>query len=238
MAVREYLEIRLLPIIDQWREHRRLFNAKSSNLLFMDLETSWGTPPGQDHSLIFQICIWDAAKHEIVYAKISQAMSVETLYNLKADAQWQAQVREWYGPPSDKETEGMSLLELACILEENGINENIFMIEQSIAFCNHDNLYKNLRRIGKQYLVPRRQNVLRLIKAFRIALQDFKINRGLGSMHHILFPQDTELIRYAHTSRADVEMTYKQAGVYFAGTEERDPPPGIQTYFKKGRTSG
>ena len=87
LAVREYMETRLLPIIDQWREHRRLFNAKSSNLLFMDLETSWGPPPGQDYGLIFQNCIWDAAQHEIVYAKISQAMPVETLYNLKADAQ-------------------------------------------------------------------------------------------------------------------------------------------------------
>lgn len=162
-------------------------------------------------------------------------MPVETLYNLKADAQLQAQVRKWYGPPSDKEIEGISLLELACILEEKGINENMFMIEQSLAFCDHDNLYKNLRRIGKEYLVPRCQNVLRLIRAFRIALRDFKLNRGLGSMHHILFPQDTELIRHAHNSRTDVEMTYKQAGADFAGTEKGDRPPGIQTYFKKGK---
>lgn len=85
----------------------------------------------------------------------------------------------------------------------------MYIIEQSVGFCGHDNLYKNLRQIDVQYLIPKRQNVLRLIRAFRIAFWDFKLVHSLGSMHRILFPEDTELVKQTHDSRADVEMTYK-----------------------------
>jgi len=52
-------------------------------------------------------------------------------------------------------------------------------------------------------------------------------------MHRILFPEDTELVKQTHDSRADVEMTYKQAEAYFAGTEKTNRPVGIQMYLKK-----
>jgi hypothetical protein len=119
--------------------------------------------------MIFQGCISNAAEQEIVYAKLSQGMSIMALYNLKADPSWQAQLKKWYGSPSDEESEGISLLEFACILGESGINEHMYIIEQSVGFCDHDNLYKNLLQIGKQYLIPKGQNVLRSIRAFRIA---------------------------------------------------------------------
>ena len=65
LTVREYTATRLLGIMHQWREHRWVFDVKTSNFLFMDLKASWGPP----YSLIFQICIWDAAKRGNVYAK-------------------------------------------------------------------------------------------------------------------------------------------------------------------------
>ncbi len=63
----------------------------------------------------------------------------------RADPSWQAQIKKWYGSPSDEDTEGISLLEFACILEESGIHKYLYMIEQSVGFCDHDNLYKNPR---------------------------------------------------------------------------------------------
>ena len=52
-------------------------------------------------------------------------------------------------------------------------------------------------------------------------------------MHRILFPEDRALIDKAHDAGADETMTYKQAGAFFRGTENRLKPSGIQVNFKR-----
>ena len=42
------------------------------------------------------------------------------------------------------------------------------MTEHSSGFCDHDSLFLNLKEINKEPLVPKRQHVLRLVKAFRM----------------------------------------------------------------------
>lgn len=115
--IREYRENKLFPIAEAWRVHRHLYNSRSPDLLIIDLETSWGTPPGQTYRKIFQVCIRDAARNEIIYSKISQGMTVRALYNLRDGDPWRTQVVKWYGPPSDELTEGISMHQFAQILE-------------------------------------------------------------------------------------------------------------------------
>ena len=55
----------------------------------------------------------------------------------------------------------------------------------------------------------------------------------LSHMHQIFFPEDWALIDNAHNAGADETMTYKQAGFFFSGTENRLKPAGIQVYLNK-----
>lgn len=231
--IREYRENKLFPIAEAWRVHRHLYNSRSPDLLIIDLETSWGTPPGQTYRKIFQVCIRDAARNEIIYSKISQGMTVRALYNLRDGDPWRTQVVKWYGPPSDELTEGISMHQFAQILEQKAVNESKYMIEQSSNFCDHDNLYYNLQEIDKQHLIPKRQHVFRLLRGFQMAFWNFKMSFKLSHMHRLLFPEDRALIDKAHDAGADEIMTYKQAGAFFRGTENRLKPAGIQVYFKR-----
>ena len=52
-------------------------------------------------------------------------------------------------------------------------------------------------------------------------------------MHRLLFLEDRALIDKAHDAGADETMTYKQAGAFFRGTENRLKPADIQVYFKR-----
>jgi len=230
--IREYRENKLFPITEAWRVHRQLYNSRSPDLL-ADLETSWGPPPGQKYNIIFQVCVRDAARNEIIYSKISQGMTVKAVYNLRDNDRWRDQVVKWYGSPLDEMTEGISMHRLAQVLEEKEVNESKYMIEQSIHFCDHDNLYYNFKEIDKQYLIPKRQHVLRLLRAFQITFWNFKMSFGLSDMHRLFFPEDRALIDDAHDAGSDETMTYKQAGVFFRGTENRLKPAGIQVYFNK-----
>jgi hypothetical protein len=107
------------------------------------------------------------------------------------------------------------------------------MIEQSIHFCDYDNLYYNLKKIDKQYLIPKRQQVLRLLRAFHITFWNFRMFFKLSYMHQLFFLEDRALIDNAHDAGADETITYKQAGVFFRGTENRLKPASIQVYFNK-----
>ena len=138
--IREYRENKLFPITEAWRVHRQLYNSRSPDLLIVDLETSWGPPPGQKCNMIFQVCIRDAARNEIICSKISQGMTVKALCNLKDNDRWRDQVVKWYGPPLDEMTEGISMHRLAQVFEKKKVNESKYMIEQSIHFCDLDNL--------------------------------------------------------------------------------------------------
>ena len=100
-------------------------------------------------------------------------------------------------------------------------------------FCDHDNLYYNLQEIDKQHLIPKRQHVLRLLRGFQMAFWNFKMSFKLSHMHRLLFPEDRALTDKAHDAGADETMTYKQAGAFFRGTENRLKPAGIQVYFKR-----
>ena len=188
--------------------------------------------------MIFQVCVKDAARNEIVYSKVNQGMIAKTHYNMKDSDCWRDQVVKWYGPPTDEMTEGISMHRLAQVLEEKEIDESKYMIEQRIHSCDHDNLYYNLKENDKQYIIPKRQHVLRLLRAFQITFWNFKISFGLSYMHQLFFPEDRALIDNAHDAGADETMTYKQAGVFFRGTENRLKPAGIFFISTRQITSG
>lgn len=160
-------------------------------------------------------------------------MTVKALYDLRENNRWRDQVVKWYGPPLDEMTEGVSIRRLAQVLEEKEFNGSKSMVEQSIRFCDCDDLYYNLKEIDKQYSIPNRQHVLRLLMAFQVTLRNFKMSFKLLYMHQIFFPEDRALIDNAHNAGADETMTYKQACFFFCGTENRLKPAGIQVYFNE-----
>ena len=66
----------------------------------------------------------------------------------------------------------MTLSEIADLMQKAGIdNKDCYSMEQSTQFFDHDNLYFNFREIGKQHLVLKRKNVLRMIPAMRLAFE-------------------------------------------------------------------
>ncbi len=118
----------------------------------------------------------------------------------------------------------MTLSEIADLMQRAGIDKDCYSMEQSTQFFDHDNLYFIFREIGKQYLVPKRKNVLRMIPAMRIAFEQFSLDHSLSTMHCLLCPEDQHLVERTHNEDADEEMLYIQAGIYFKGTLNKARP--------------
>lgn len=233
--VREHQEKSKFPILPEWRVHRQLYEEKSPKLYFYDLETSRSTKPGTRFPWVFSICMRDAARKTIIHTKISQGMTISQLYDASDKPKWKENVRKWYGERSDDMTPGMEWHQIADTMEKAGVSWECHSMEQSLGFCDHDNLYGNLQEIGRHHLVPQRKNVLRLILAMRLAFKGFGLDHSLSMMHYLLCPEDQNLIDNAHTEDADEEMLYKQAGIYFKGTRSKKKPSGIDLYCTRGR---
>ncbi len=232
--VREHQETSKFQILPAWQVHRQLYEEKSPKLLFYDLETSWSTKPGTKYRWVFSIYMRDATRKTIIHTRISQGMRVNQLYDASDKPGWERDVRRWFGERSDELTPGMEWHQIADIMEKAGVSWECHPMEQSSGFFDHDNLYCNLREIGRHLLVPQRKNVLRLIPAMRLAFKGFSLNHSLSMMHFLLFPEDRYLIEHAHTEDADEEMLYKQAGLYFKGTRQKRKPSGIELYCTRG----
>lgn len=229
--IREHRENNTFPILDAWRIHRQLYEERSPKLLFYDLEMSFSYKPGTRYRWIFSICLRDAARNTILHTRVSQGMTVNQLYNASDEPGWEGEVSRWYSERSDKMTSGMEWHQIAETMKKAGIDQECYSMEQSHAFCDHDNLYRNLREIGMHHLVPKRKHVLRLIPTMKLAFPQFKLNHSLSYMHRLLCPDDRNLIARAHTEDADEEMLYIQAGIYFKGTRNNLKPSGIQGYL-------
>ena len=68
---------------------------------------------------------------------------------------------------------------IAETMKRVGINQECYSMEQSHAFCDHDNLYLNLREIEVHHRIPKRKHVLRSIPAMKLAFPQFKLNHSL-----------------------------------------------------------
>lgn len=66
----------------------------------------------------------NGAQETILYAKFSQEMTANHLYDKMDDKEWRAKVFKWYGVRSNEMTSGMTMCEVADTLKDAGINEN------------------------------------------------------------------------------------------------------------------
>jgi hypothetical protein len=119
----------------------------------------------------------NAAEEMIVYGTINQQMSVNALYDMNKDIPlWENQCNKFYGPRSNKETPGdFTMAQVAQILDDAGLDGETYVIEQSTSFFDRNALFNNFNLIGKGHLIPGPERVLRLVKAWRMALWNFKI---------------------------------------------------------------
>ena len=226
----KHYEKQKFPIDSAWRTHRELYEKRSSELVFYDLETSSSFKPGTKYRWIFSICVRDAARNTIVHTKINQEMTISELYQAGGGFRWESDVLKWYGERSNEVTPGTTLSEIADLIQKAGTDKDCYSMEQSTQFFDHDNLYFNFREIGKQYLVPKRKIVLRIVPAMRLAFKQFSLDHSLSTMHHLLCPEDQHLVERAHHEDADEEMLYVQAGIYFKGTFNKAKPSRVQLY--------
>ena len=65
----KHYEKQKFPIDSAWRTHRELYEKRSSELVFYDLETSSSFTPGTKYRWIFSICMRDAARNTIVHTE-------------------------------------------------------------------------------------------------------------------------------------------------------------------------
>jgi hypothetical protein len=66
------------------------------------------------------------------------------------------------------------------------------MVEWSTSFCDYRYLFKALRAIGRETMMPKR-HVFRLNIAWRLALSSFKLFLRLSDLYRMLFPDDISL---------------------------------------------
>lgn len=82
--------------------------------------------------------------------------------------------------------------------------------------------------------MPPRTNVLRVNKALKTALREFKLYYSLSDIYRLLLPDDRELPLLAHTAGPDVLMTQKITNIYFQFTRQLLPLASVWHYLEKG----
>ena len=70
-----------------------------------------------------------------------------------------------YGPPSDEETDGMTIHDVASHLETLVAGQEFLLVEWSTNYCDYDLLFKTLDEIGKSHILPPRKEALSLLNA-------------------------------------------------------------------------
>jgi hypothetical protein len=92
------------------------------------------------------------------------------------------------------------------------------IVEWSTSFCDYRYLFKALRAIGRETMMPPKRHVFRLNIAWRLALSSFKLFLRLSDLYRMLFPDDISLADQAHRAEPDVRMMYNLVVAYFRGT--------------------
>lgn len=218
------------PTTADGKFHRNLWEERSRKSVTMDLEFLF---PAVDGSrLMTQICIRNAKDEEVINTTINHNCNVRELY--KRNNGRIALLRAATGPPSDEPTPGKTIEEVANKLKEYKFGTDVYMIVWSSSFCDWTILYKSLKQIRGEGLMPPRTNVLRVNKALKTALREFKLYYSLSDIYRLLLPDDRELPLLAHTAGPDVLMTQKITNIYFQFTRQLLPLASVWHYLEKG----
>ena len=236
-AVRTHLQNEKLPIRPENRIFRKLWQDKSKTLIVQDLEfmNSASFSPRS----IVEICwSWyneDNNDWEVFQSTINHGISVQQMYDIYNDGPQshinRGILRKIYGEPSEQQTQGMTIQELADRLETIVAGQEIWLAEWSTSYCDYSLLSKTLNEIGKSHILPARGHVFSVLHAWQFALRGMSVRFQLSVLHGLVVPFDSHLIKLAHRAEADVRMTINLMVIYFQGTLKPLAPTGIKKYF-------
>lgn len=103
-----------------------------------------------------EICIYDARGNEIINTTINHGCTIEDLYNRDAHGLnlYRGALRKIYGPSIKKLAPGLTISEVADVLESCGFGKNIYMVEWSSGFCDYYQLRVALESVHRDSLMP------------------------------------------------------------------------------------
>jgi hypothetical protein len=212
--IQEYRETNELPILPDWKKFRATWLDRKPGLFFIDLEFS----TLQDDDCFYEICVADVDGKIILNTTIDHGYSIQGMYDRNSDAAHQGIIRKIYGAPSCEAPRGaLTIGQVAEQLSEY-FTPQCFLVEWSTNFCDYRHLFKALKSVGKEKIMPPVQNVFRPPFAWRLALQDFKISMRLSDIYRLLCHDNDTLSELAHRAEPDVRMMYKLVVLYFEGT--------------------
>jgi len=154
-AVYTYLAKNRLPIKPEDRHFRNLWQEHSKSLIVQDLEFIKQTKFGS--SKITEICWgwYNKDKHtwEVFHSTINHRLSVQQVYNIYDEGPQRYIIRgallKIYGQPSERETEGITIHDLADHLETNVAGQEMWLAECFTGYYDYHLLFRTLDEIGK-----------------------------------------------------------------------------------------
>lgn len=233
--VHKYMGADRFPIKPEYRQFRILWQDRSASLITQD--TEFVEAIGSAPKLMTEIC-WgwydrESGERKIFETKINHRVSVQELYNIYGGRFInEGSLRKVYGPPSDAQTEGMTIEELADCLEEIIAGQEIYLAEWSDSYCDYQLLLDSLKRIGRANIMPPICNTFSVLNAWRFAMTGVPLVFSLSIIHELVMTFDFHLPGLAHRAKPDVLMTMNLENVYFKGTLNAQASTGILRYFK------
>ncbi len=223
------------PIKPENRQFRSLWQDGSATLIVQDTEfvLAMGSAPRLITEICWGWCDRVNGKWKTFETKIDHNMSVQELYNIYGGTNINyGSLVKVYGPPSDAQTEGITIEQLADCLEEIIAGQEIYLAEWSAGFCDYKLLLDSLERIGRANIMPHVRNTFSVLNAWRFAMTGVPLVFELSIIHELVMTFDFHLPRLAHRAKPDVLMTINVMIAYFKGTLNAQSSTGIRRYFK------
>ena len=242
VRVRHYMENDRFPIKPEYRQIRKLWQEKSSNLIVQDLEFVQRTKVAPfARKAIIEICwAWyeeESGTSETFQTIIDHGMSVRRMYDIYGSRNVnRGSLKKVYGEPSDNQTEGMTIEQVADRLEETVSDQEIWLAEWSNAFCDYNLVYDSLDAIGRASIMPPKSRAFSSLNAWRFSMIGIPVVFQLSTLHRIVIAYDSDLPDKRHRAKADALMTINLQDAFFKATLNALAPTGILRYFKAFKT--
>jgi len=90
--------------------------------------------------LLMELCLYNASGYEILNTIINHNCTIEDLYDQSVSGTniYRGELRKIYGPPTKMLTPGLTIDEVADVLETYGFGKDIHMVEWSTGFCDYN----------------------------------------------------------------------------------------------------
>lgn len=176
-----------------------------------------------------------AGKRWTLKSTINHGKSVQerhNIYTYGAARVNRGSLRKVYGEPSDTQTEGMTMEELADRLEEIMAGEEVYLAEWSNDLCDYKLLLDSSKRIGRANIMPPIRNAFSILHAWRFACTGVPLVFELSMMHGLVMTFDFHLPPKAHRAQPDVLMAANMMDAYFKGALNPQASSDILRYFK------